>query len=139
MSTYVFRQKLLILNKYTGSARKRRFVWAQYLADENAVMAPPEAFYELTGLNPFPGLNEFQKGMVLEGVDPKHQALICPLAVSEVSSHFSQSDFFILPVSSYDLANQLLSIFKRSEDFEYVFIFAGTVTDTTSGPMPTAL
>lgn len=66
-----------------GDRKDGKFSWSDCeLAGGN--LAPASAFEILTGKNPFPGENHFKLGMALEGVDPVHQSLICPLSVTAV-------------------------------------------------------
>ncbi|XP_039271811.2 lethal(3)malignant brain tumor-like protein 4 [Styela clava] len=64
--------------------RKNSFIWSEYIMENGSVMAPASAFQSLTKKNPFPGTNQFKLGMALEGIDPIHQTLICPLTVTAV-------------------------------------------------------
>lgn len=66
-----------------GSNREP-FSWSSYLEKENAVVAPPNAFKEILGKDPYLTTNPFLVGMAVEGVDPEHESLICPLFVAEI-------------------------------------------------------
>lgn len=59
------------------------FDWDTYLAETGTIGAPRRLFKE-----PFPSSrNGFRIGMRLEGVDPKHQSLICVLSVAELQGY----------------------------------------------------
>ena len=61
----------------------KSFVWARYLAQENAVEAPARFFK-----NPFPTVkNMFRVGMKCEGIDPNHQSKFCVLTVAQVCGY----------------------------------------------------
>ncbi|CAL1536415.1 unnamed protein product [Lymnaea stagnalis] len=59
------------------------FDWDLYLAETGSIGAPKRLFRE-----PFPSSrNGFRLGMRLEGVDPKHQSLLCVLSVAEIQGY----------------------------------------------------
>lgn len=71
------------INPVVPEKKYGRFSWFECERD-GGVLAPVSAFEILTGKDPFPGTNQFKLGMALEGVDPAHQSLICPLSVTAV-------------------------------------------------------
>ncbi|XP_054724454.1 lethal(3)malignant brain tumor-like protein 1 [Uloborus diversus] len=65
--------------------KKGDFSWDEYLKQENAVAAPVKCFKDSQA---FPTeKNEFEVGMKLEGIDPKHPSLFCVLTVSEIRGY----------------------------------------------------
>ncbi|XP_005112062.1 lethal(3)malignant brain tumor-like protein 1 [Aplysia californica] len=67
----------------SGEKKMLHFDWDLYLAETETVGAPKRLFRE-----PFPtSRNGFKLGMRMEGVDPKHQSLICVLSVAEIQGY----------------------------------------------------
>nr|XP_039271805.1 lethal(3)malignant brain tumor-like protein 3 isoform X1 [Styela clava] len=80
------KRKAVLNGNYDGTrgTNRKKFIWSTYLEEEQAVPAPLDAFEDFSGKNPYLTRNPFQVGMAMEGVDPEHESLICPLFVAEL-------------------------------------------------------
>ncbi|XP_052073604.1 lethal(3)malignant brain tumor-like protein 3 isoform X1 [Mytilus californianus] len=82
------RKKLLLMKgeddiKTAPGRKSKTFSWTTYISEEKCPAAPPRLFK-----NAFPShKNGFKLGMRMEGIDPKHQTLLCVLSVAEVCGY----------------------------------------------------